>query len=296
MELKKYTILWLDDQHEKMKPFKLQAKQLGIEFICFKSVDGLDELEKNYKVFDGILLDAKFFEREDDQSGSESVKALARAKERIIQLPKKFTPFVLTGQSKLFNDDTFNILFPHYYRKGNDGDVTQLFADLIREADNLEDTQIKHKYRNVFEVFTLGYLPREIGAQVLDLVKYPLPTTRVELKAMLVNIRSIHESCLVKLEEIGVIPDSQASLNDIVRHLSGNKTKENNYEPTTQEYQNDAIENLHKWVYYTTGKYIHNLRDANYNGYMISKYAVESLRTGILELLLWFKQTYKENT
>lgn len=296
MELKKYNILWLDDQHEKMKPFKLQAKQLGIEFICFKSVDGLDELEKNYKVFDGILLDAKFFEREDDQSGSENIKALVKAKERIIQLPKKFTPFVLTGQSKLFNDDTFNMIFPNYYRKGNDGDVTQLFADLIREAENLEDTQIKHNHRDVFELFSLGYLPREVGSQVLDLVKYPLPNTKVELKGMLVNIRSIHESCLVRLEEIGVIPNSQASLNDIVRHLSGNKTKENNYEPTTQEYQNDAIENLHKWVYYTTGKYIHNLKEANYNGYMISIYAVESLRNGILELLLWFKQTYKENT
>jgi hypothetical protein len=296
MEQKKYTILWLDDQHEKMKPFKLQAKQLGIELICFKSVDGLDELEKNYKIFDGILLDAKFFERESDQSGAESIKALAKAKERIIQLPKKFNPFVLTGQLKLYNDDTFNLLFPNYYRKGNDDDVTQLFADLIREAENLEDTQIKHSHGDVFEVFTLGYLPREIGTQVLDLVKYPLPTTRVELKGMLVNIRSIHESCFVKLEEIDVISDSEAPLSDIVRHLSGNKTKENNYEPTTQEYQNDAIENLHKWVYYTSGKYIHNLKNENYNGYMISPYAVESLRSGILELLLWFKQTYKENS
>ena len=133
--------------------------------------------------------------------------------------------------------------------------------------------------------------------QVLELIKAELPINRVEIKSILTNIRSIHESCLLKLEHIKIIPRADDTLNNILRHLSGNKVKndEGKYAATTMEYQNDSIENLNKWLYFTCGKYIHNLKDENYNGYMISKYAVESLRTGLLELLLWFKKTCEEN-
>lgn len=130
--------------------------------------------------------------------------------------------------------------------------------------------------------------------QVLVLIKTKTPANRVDLKAMLTNIRSIHESCLLKLEEIGVIPDAQAQFSNVVKHLSGNKTSANNYQPTTKEYQNDAIENLNKWLYFTCGKYIHNLKDKNYNGYMITGYAADSLRAGVLEILLWFKKILKK--
>ena len=70
-----------------------------------------------------------------------------------------------------------------------------------------------------------------------------------ELKGFLTWIRSIHESCLIKLEEIKVIPDAEASFNVIIRQLSGNKSQASGFVPTTKEYQNDAIENLNKLVF-----------------------------------------------
>ena len=91
------------------------------------------------------------------------------------------------------------------------------------------------------------------------------------------------------------MPSPQPSFINTVKHLSGNKTSASGYQPTTKEYQNDAIENLQKWLYFTCGKYIHNLDDEKYKGYMISTYAMESLRSGLLEILLWFKKTYEEN-
>ncbi|MBT1699631.1 hypothetical protein KK083_22220 [Fulvivirgaceae bacterium PWU4] len=299
MSKKLYKVIWCDDQHEKMKGFKMQAKEEGIELVCFKSSEGIKELKANFLIYDGVLLDAKFFETENDATGTESLKALSNAKEEILKLPKVFKPFVLTGQAKLYNDDTFNLLFPNYYRKGIEGDIIQLFADIKREADKQVETQIKHDHESVFQLFASGYLPDEVMGQLVQLLKTPIPRTRFELKSFLVNIRSIHESCLHGLAEIGVIPNLDAPKGDIFRHLSGNKVKDSassQYVSTTEEFQNDAIENLQKWLYYTCGKYLHVLKDENYNGYVISGYAVESLRSGILELLLWFKQVYKENT
>lgn len=295
---KMYKIIWCDDQHEKMNGFKLQARQEGIELICFKSSQGIEELERNYQIYDGVLLDAKFFQNENDAAGTESIKALAKAKDLVLKLPKVFKPFVLTGQSKLFNDDTFNSLFPNYYRKGIEEDIIQLFNDLKREADKQIDSQIKHDHKNVFEVFTNGYLPNDVAGQVLSLIKCPLPKTKSDFIGMLTNIRNIQESCFVNLEKIGLVADSNAPISSIIWYLSGSHTKDKqgNYKPTTHIYQNGAIENLHKWIYFTCGSYIHYLKDENYNKYMISNYAIESLRNGILELLLWYKQIYKENT
>jgi hypothetical protein len=293
---KKYKVLWIDDKHEELSGFKLQAAQNGIVLNSFKSRKaGMAELEQNYPFYDGVLLDAKFFEDEDDAVGSEDLAALNAAKEKLFQLPKKFEVFVLTGQAQLFEDKTFNTFVPRYYRKGIAEDINKLFTDIKQAADNQIETQIRHENPEVFEIFENGYLPNAVNLQVLELIKAPLPTNRVEIKAMLTNIRSIHESCILELESIGVVPDSTLQFNAIVRHLSGNKNSTNGFQPTTTEYQNDSIENLHKWLYFTCGKYIHNLRDANYNGYMISRYAVDSLRSGILELLLWFKKTYEDN-
>jgi hypothetical protein len=293
-----YNILWIDDEHEKLGGFKLQASQNSIIFTPFKSRNaGIAELLNNYPLYDGVLFDAKFFEDEDDTAGSEGLGALSKARESLLQLPKKFEMFVLTGQAQLFEDKTFNTFFPKYYRKGIADDITRLFIDIKISADKQVDTQIRHKFHEVFSIFTSGYLSPEVEIQVLDLIKSELPVTRVAIKSMLTNIRSIHESCFLKLESIRVIPDSTASFNNILRHLSGNKNKSANgkWESTTKEYQNDAIENLNKWLYFTCGKYIHNLRDENYSGYMTSRYAVESLRSGLLELLLWFKKSYEEN-
>ena len=62
---KKYNILWIDDEHEKMNGFKLQAAQNDILLKPYKSKNaGILEIQNNYPLYDGVLFDAKFFEDE----------------------------------------------------------------------------------------------------------------------------------------------------------------------------------------------------------------------------------------
>ena len=75
------------------------------------------ELKKNYPIYDGVLLDAKFFENEDDIKGSEDTDNVHRAKEELLLLPKKFEVFVFTGQAEAYEDKTFNKAFKKVYKK-----------------------------------------------------------------------------------------------------------------------------------------------------------------------------------
>ena len=66
MSNKIYNILWVDDEHEDMPAFKRSALDFDLKLFPFKSLDaGMAELERNLILYDGVLLDAKFFEKEE---------------------------------------------------------------------------------------------------------------------------------------------------------------------------------------------------------------------------------------
>ena len=104
MENQTFKILWIDDMHEEMTPFKREASDFDIELISFKSLDGgLTELEKNYNKYDGVILDGKIFEYENDADKTEDFDNSIEAKQRIDKLPKKFEIHVFTGQYENFS-------------------------------------------------------------------------------------------------------------------------------------------------------------------------------------------------
>ena len=119
-----YNILWIDDEHEALSGTKGRAKRNGINLIPYKSLNGgMSELMRNYPYYDGVLLDAKFFENEDDKEGTEDTCNVHRAKDQLLQLKKKFEVFVLTGQAEAYEDKTFRKAFSKVYKKGSDDEI-----------------------------------------------------------------------------------------------------------------------------------------------------------------------------
>lgn len=296
--LEKYRVLWIDDEFEKLTHFIINADNNGIDIDAYKSnEEAFQILDKNLEIYDGIILDARFFDSKDQVKGTEDLTALKRSIERINQYKsrKDLPYFILTGQKSVLSNEDFEELFGEIYRKSSREDVGRLFQDIKIAAEKSPIRQLRTNNPDIFEIFSLDYLSLEDEKQLLELLLMPLPETKAQLKSILSNIRSIHESCLIKLEEIGVIANAQDSFRKINKHLSGNKSHESKFKPVTPEYQNSSVENLNNWLYFTCGQYIHNLTQESYKEYMISKYAAESLRQGLLEILLWFKKTYEEN-
>ncbi len=200
-----YKVLWIDDEHEDLEGFKYNAKRNGIDLIAFKSLNGgIRELEKNYSAYDGVILDAKFFEDEDDPENSEQLSNLMTAKEKLDQLPKKFELFILTGQKDLYDDDTFNELFADYYKKGVDDDNKRLFRDVKKASEKQKDTQIRHKYSRVFEVCTDEYIGKRAGIRLLNIIKNKDNIDSDNFN----SIRKIIEDILYGFNKFNLLPDA----------------------------------------------------------------------------------------
>jgi len=303
-----YRVLWFDDKHQEYEFNKSIAKLEDIQLVCFDNAkEGLAEIE-NPEV-NAIILDGLFFVSEENKNDTPDDDAFAQVAKKINNLKAqgKIIPwFIYSGQTsfvkdknklvELFKDDAF--AHGKVFDKSNPNDFKELCQEIKKAVDCQPITQARHNNPELMQIFEKGYLGQDEEDQLLQLLIKPLPKNKSDIKEFLSNIRSIHESCLIKLESISVIPDANARFSQINKHLSGNKRWDsslNELVPTTQEFQNSAIENLNAWIYFTCGTYIHNLKQQHYAGYMISNYAVESLRQGLLEILLWFKKTYEEN-
>lgn len=302
-----YDVIWFDDEHKKLELIKEEALLKGIRLIGFdNATEGLTELLNNHKNYHSVLLDGLFFTKENQQGDALTNEAFGQVAKALAELKAKgfvIPWFVFSGQKSFVKDKNtlVSVLGDKAFANGKvfdkniDEDFEELCNHIKKEADKLPKTKVRHNNPEIFKIFELGYLPDSVADNVLELLIQPLPSTNNELKAILTNIRSIHESCLIKLEAIQVIPNSRASFNSILKHLSGNLARDNNWNATSNVYQTIEIENLHKWIYFTCGTYIHYLDKQHYDGYMISNYTIESLRNGLMEILLWFKKTYQEN-
>jgi hypothetical protein len=218
-----YNILWIDDEHETLMGTKGRAKRNGINLIPFKSLNsGMDELEKNYPFYDGVIFDAKFFENEDDIKGTEDTYNVHRAKERLLQIKKKFEVFILTGQAEAYEDKTFKKAFTKVYKKGSDKEIDRLFSDVILSASTQEDTQLRHRHKKVFDVCTEKYLGELAGQEILNLLK---SNDKASLDDNFNDIRKVVEDLFVAFNKFSLLPSEfitpSISLNEGSRFLAG---------------------------------------------------------------------------
>lgn len=298
-----YNILWIDDEHETLTGTKGRAKRNGIQLVPFKSLNaGISELKQNYPFYDGVLLDAKFIENEDDIKGSEDTDNIHRAKEQLLQLKKKFEIFVLTGQAEAYEDSTFNKAFKKVYKKGSDEDIEQLFEDIKAAAKCQFDFQIRYEYSRVFEIGNEKYLGSKIYEPIINLLKQIKATNDFEpTKDNLLPIRKIIETSFDRLFELGIIPYDIYSdgFNPIVKFLCNNKN--NSEYSVSKEFMHPTMAYLFDNLVFVIQDSQHDTKKLklnvdNYISYIKSPYLFKSLVFQLLDYLIWLKQFIDENS
>lgn len=298
--------MWFDDEHQKFQSIKDEALLEDVRLIGYSNAkEGAPELRNNYKDYDAVILDGLFFKTADHQGTDIDDSAFGEVAKLLGELraQNKILPwFIYSGQPSFVKDkNSFVELFRDVsfangkvFDKNKDEDLAELLIEIKKAADTNPERIIKVNNPEIFSIFDEGILADDVENQLLSIFKKPFYDERAELKAILTNIRSIHESIFIKLEGIGVLHKG-LTFSQKNAHLSGNKNHASGYKATSIEYQTTEIENLQKWIYLTCGTYIHHLDQAHYTGTVISNYAVQSMFSGLLELLLWFKKTYKAN-
>ena len=110
---KKYNILWIDDEWDKMPAFKQECEELyNLKLEPFRTRKaGMQALEDNLEKWHAVLLDAKMFDESENEQAS--LAGLGKAKAHLDRLSvKKAIPyFISTGQPDLLDDHNFKALF-----------------------------------------------------------------------------------------------------------------------------------------------------------------------------------------
>lgn len=290
-----YNVLWIDDEHETLTGTKGRAKRNGINLIPFRSLDGIDELERNYSYYDGVLLDAKFWESEGDVAGSEDTDNVHRAKERILQLPKKFEIFVLTGQAEAYDDRQFTKAFLKVYKKADDADIERLFKDIKDAANKQEDTQIRHEYKPVFDGIKSNPNLQKHSNSLIGLLK------NIDTHQDYTSVRKTLESLFKALSEVCIIPPKfvgeQGWINGTSKFISCTHPR---YEFHDKDFIHSTISETLSYVLNLVQDASHNEGELKYkiDDYIRvnkSGYLYKSVVFSLLEILVYFCQLIKEN-
>jgi len=297
-----YNILWIDDEHETLTGTKGRAKRNGIQLVPFKSLNaGMSELKQNYPLYDGVLLDAKFFENEDDVEGSEDTDNVHRAKEQLLQLKKKFEIFVLTGQAEAYEDSTFNKAFKKVYKKGSAEDIERLFEDIKSAAANQEDTQLRHTYKRVFDVCTEKYIGEIAGQDILNLLKV---NDESNIDNHFNTLRKIVEDLFIAFNKFGLLPvefiTPNVSLNEASRFLAGKNIDgtffiEKGYQHKEGTYLPKQIIFCLKNILSITQAGSHRSEIDSFVKSIKTSFLFKSILFQVLDVVVWFKIYVESN-
>jgi len=292
-----YNILWIDDEHETLGGTKGRAKRNGINLIPFKSLNGgMSELEHNYPFYDGVLLDAMIFENEDDIKGTEDTYNVHRAKERLLQLKKKFEIFVLTGQKAIYESRDFNQSFTNVYSKGSDDEIERLFADIKKAAACQKDTQLRHSYKRVFDVCTEKYIGEYAGQDILNLLKIE---DESNMENHFNSIRKIIEDLFSAFNKFNLLPAEFVSPNVALNQSSIFLAGQEQNEKTDSVYkQHRHLKETHlplqiayylKSILAVTQSGSHRSNIDNYVRTVKTPFLFKSILFQLLDVLVWFK-------
>lgn len=297
-----YNILWIDDDHEKMLGLKGRAKMANITLNGFKSKEsGMEELKKNYQNYDGVLLDAKFLESDSDVEGSEDTLFIHRTRDEIRDLPKKFEIFVLTGQAEAFDSSEFKKSFQNVYVKGSDESINKLFTDLKAAADRQQDTQLRHKFPEVFKILDEKCIGSKHSDTLLSVLKSLSDDSLAGVDEDFTSIRMVLETIFKRLSELEILPanftDEKGWINGSSKFISN---KHESYLHTDSDFFHPMVQETLFRIMNVVQDGSHNEGNLNYKCDDFCRtqktgYLYKSTVYAFLDVLVYFRKLMDDN-
>lgn len=218
--MKKYKVIWFDDEHENFQSMKDEALLEKVQLIGYSNAkDGIPELKNNYKAYDAVILDGLFLTSTEhsgtdmDQTAfGEVAKVINELKAKGIIMPW----FIYSGQISFVKDK--NVLVDvlkdssfangKVFDKNKDDDFDELLIEIKRAADNQIISQYRHKYPNAFALCSDQYLGDKQFDRVLKIIQDIENAEKIENSQDQLNpLRKIVEAIFKKLSDKRLIPE-----------------------------------------------------------------------------------------
>jgi hypothetical protein len=302
--MKKYKVIWFDDEFETLDLLREQAMLNGITLIGFSNAkDGILELEKNTFQYDAAIVDGKFFknpEQSGDTMDDSALGDVARALDKLSDI-KVLPWFILSGQisftkeinslARLYKDNVV-------YDKLNEEHLLNLWNDLKREAANQEDTQIRHKYKRVFEVCTKKYIGETANKDLLSILKKENSEKAfIDPNLYFNSLRKIMDDLFMAFNKYGVMPDvfvkPTVALNESSKFLSGSVEK--GYKLDVAVFPKVVSDHVRS-ILAVCQPASHRSEIDIFISQVNTPYLLLSVTYQLLDVLLWFKEFIDSNT
>lgn len=305
--MKRYNVLWLEDEPEKNPVFIDRAEFDGIDLIhVYTVMDFKKVLSEKVKILDAVVLDAKgvLESLEEKPSLVALKKALSFINENNhIKLLPHFILSAHLGQDE--NRSAREFLEDEIiYTKSED--ENKLIPDLKKAADQQKNTQIKHNN----EAFFNAIKSYDIEAQNLFidiLSSLHVETSRLDEKLYFTHIRIVLEQMFRKANRIGLLHDfcidkGKVNLSDSSLFLSGRKTKHSKDASASISHFPNIISQSVFNILTITGAashttdpdYENNINIQEYRKSIKTPYLLYNLTFQLMDILIWFDEYVKQ--
>jgi len=151
--MKNYRVLWIDNEYDKLEAIQIEMEQANLDITCVKTAkEGIEEISSKLFYWDGIILDAKIFNESINEV--DNLTGMTRVISAVSELRNKrvIPVFILTGQPDTKGDQAFDDIIKGFGIESFSKNTqrSELYSALKKEADKLFETQLRHKYSNVF--------------------------------------------------------------------------------------------------------------------------------------------------
>ena len=310
----RYKLIWIDDQFTDQSGFITEAEQEEIELVPFKtSREGMIELENNWNLYDGVILDAKVYKNSEDETAK--LDGLSNSIQIIHSLTsKRVIPyFIFTAHPDLLASETFNAMLNGKSSFLKNEDNEKLFREIKKAADNEPYTIIRHKYRKVFDVCTTKYSLESTNKHLFDILfSIENQWEKFDDEKYFNGLRKVIEYVFRAANRIGIlhdgcIPDGFVNLTWSSLFLGGREVE---LKPSTMRissskgYFPNILANNIKNILDVTSSASHTESQENqllkasmleYKNAISSNFLLYSMAFQIMDLLLWFKKCADEN-
>ncbi|HSW61143.1 MAG TPA: hypothetical protein VLJ60_10105 [bacterium] len=287
-------VLMVEDDKEFADNFIRQSSEHNIKVTHVTNLqDMMETLKKIHRNIATVVLDVKCLKTPDQEiDNPDFIGAAISALDRNYpEVPRA----IFTADSTSY--DFLEEIMRHEkrFRKTPEG-LTSLFSLIKENALNLKFLKIREKHKQVFKIFDDKMLGSHIDNQLIGLLDNMESDNTDVILNNLATIRRIQESVFQAINKShkSIIPDyllkdnRDVPFHVINKHLSGNKTRENDYKPTSEVFYDGVVESFSQMIYSVSSD---NGAHNPYENPMYSptKYTVQACVYSLLDFLLWFK-------
>jgi hypothetical protein len=226
---RKYQVLWVDDEWDKMIPFKNECEKIhDIVLVPYKtSADGIAALDREFDRWDAVLLDAKMLDESEEEVASVVGLRKIIAKLDSFKSRRVIPRFISTGQPDLMSNDFFEESFGKFYKKDVEDDA--LIYDMLAAIKISSRGQIESLYSDVFASMKKLGMPDDANFILTDILlamHFPNEKPDFKPKDCYNNLRQFLEYIFRSCHSFGLLPDAfivkdQVNLNQSSLYLAG---------------------------------------------------------------------------